>query len=342
MPSPFLDLLAAVRARIKPPVLIALGAPRLGSELVVTLGMPGTVCFQFDLYQAERTRDELREIGSDAAVHTAADLWDLPGRFRTVLLPSPPRGERELKRDLVEQAYHVIEDGGRLVVLSPVANDQFYPALLKKTYGKVSAELVRAGTIFTSPRHGDKPRRRHELRFHVRDGEASLAFVSRPGVFGYGRMDDGARALSEVMQVRPDDRILDLGCGSGTVGVLAARRAGARASVTFVDSNTRAAALAELNARANGLSNVTAIAAARLEGLPDRSYDLALANPPYYAKHGIARLFVEGAKRLLAPRGRLYLVTKHADVVGEIVAEHFRRPEVVLQRGYAVVTAGKK
>ena len=40
------------------------------------------------------------------------------------------------------------------------------------------------------------------------------------------------------------------------------------------------------------------------------SYDLALANPPYYADFRIAELFVEAAHRALAPGGTLLIVTK--------------------------------
>jgi hypothetical protein len=95
MPSAFLELLAGVRSRIRPPVLITPAAPRLVADLVVTLGLSETACFQFDLYQTERLRDELRDIGTDADVLTAADLWDVPGRFNTVLLPSPPEDVRQ-------------------------------------------------------------------------------------------------------------------------------------------------------------------------------------------------------------------------------------------------------
>jgi 16S rRNA (guanine1207-N2)-methyltransferase len=347
MPSPFLDLLAAVRPRLRPPVVIALGAPRLAADLVATLGLPDTACYQMDLYQAERLRDELRALGIDAAVEPAADLWDLPARFNTVLYPSPPRGERELKRDVVEQAYHVLRPRGLLAVLSPVPKDQFFPAVMKKAFGKVALEVGRAGTLLWSPRGADHPRRRHEVTFHVRapgdDGERpTLVFASRPGVFTYGRMDAGARALAEVAEVRPGDQIVDLGCGTGAVGVLVGRRAGAGAAVTFVDSNLRAAALAEQNARANGLTDFRVVAAAHLEGLSAGAFDLALANPPYYAQQGVARLFVEGAKRLLRRGGRLYVVTKQADVVGEIVHEHFGEPLVVTHRDYAVLMAKKK
>jgi 16S rRNA (guanine1207-N2)-methyltransferase len=344
MPSAFLDLLAVARPRLRPPVAVALGAPRLVADLVTALGLPDITCYQMDLHQADRLRDELGEFGSDAPVEVKADVWDLVAEFNTVLYPSPPRGEREMKRDMVEQAYHVLRPRGLLVVLSPVTKDQFFPAVMKKAFGKVALETGRAGTVLWSPRGVDHPRRRHELTFRAASGLAteSLTFTSRPGVFTYGRMDDGARALTEVADVRPGDHVLDLGCGTGTVGVIAGLRAGPTGSVTFVDSNVRAAALADLNARANGLADFSVVADAKLDGLPARHFDVALANPPYYAQQGVARLFVAGAKRLLRPGGRLYLVTKQADVVGEMVRDQLGEPMVVTRRDYAVLVATNK
>src|SRR5262245_9639988 len=342
MRPPFRELLAPVRRRLRPPVLIALGSPRRVAELVAELDLPDTVCYQMDLFQADRLRSELAEAGQSATVTTAADLWDVAGAFGAVVLPAAAEGERELKRDMVEQAYHVLQPAGLLAVLSDVRRDQFFPSLLKKTYGKVGVESAESGTALWSPRGDDKPRRRHEISYHVRRADAeSLVIISRPGFFSYGRLDDGARALAEVMDVRPGDAVLDIGCGTGAVGILAGLRAGTDGSVTFVDSNTRAVALAELNAKAAGLTKFTTVAAARLEGLPEAAFDVALANPPYYAQQSIARLFVEGARRLLRPGGRLYLVTRQADLIEPIVHEHFARSEMTLRRDYAVYRAKK-
>src|SRR5262245_62324343 len=106
MRSNFRELLSAVGRRLRPPVLIALGSPRRTAELVADLALPDTVCYQMDLFQAERLRAELAEAGQTGIVTTVADLWDVPGPFGSIVFPATAQGERELKRDVTEQAYH--------------------------------------------------------------------------------------------------------------------------------------------------------------------------------------------------------------------------------------------
>jgi 16S rRNA (guanine1207-N2)-methyltransferase len=334
----------ALQTRVRPPVAIALGSPRQVTQLVQALRIPDCVAYQMDLWQAERLEAELADHGVKATITASADLWDLPGEFQTVLYPVEPRGERMLKLDMIEQAFHILKPHGTLMVLSRQEKDQFFPAALKKIYGRVHAPQVGDATLLWCQRESQRQheRRRHELTFHVSaaDGEGpSLRFLSRPGVFSYGRFDNGARALMETAEIHPGEQILDLGCGCGTNGVIAGKRAGDAGHVVFVDSSLRATVVAGLNAEANGLSAFKVRACCLLDDLPPRSFDVVLTNPPYFANLGIAKRFVEQARPLLEPRGRFYLVTKQPETVGPMVAEHFGPTQATEQRGYVVLTA---
>jgi 16S rRNA G1207 methylase RsmC len=334
-----LDLLPTVADRIEPPGCIALGSPRPVAALVEELGAIETVCWQLDLHQAEKLRDELRRLNATADVVSTADLWDLPARFRTVLFPAAAQAERELKIDVVEQAFHVLADGGKLITLSEYEKDSLFAGWHKKVFGKCGESPAdKAGTAFWSTRAGDRPRRRHEVAFHAKLPDGPLCeFVSRPGVFGYGRMDHGARALLEVADVQPGERVLDMGCGVGTVGVLAGKKTGA--PVTFVDSNVRAVALAEINAKANGLTDPAVVATATFEGLPPAAFDCVLANPPYYANSEIARRFVAAGRTLVKPAGRFVLITKVPREVVPAVLDAFADCGTAEARGYTVCVA---
>lgn len=335
-------LYARVAARVQEPICIALGPPWPVAQLVERIGRQDIVCAQMDLHQAARLRDCLQELGVQAQVETVADLWDLPPRFATVLFPAAAHSERELKLDIVEQAYHILKPGGLFIALSEYERDQLFARWLKKVYGRYGETPASPeGTaIFATKNDEHRPRRRHETTFHARLGDGpSVHIVSRPGTFSYGRFDAGSRAMLEIADIRPGDRILDLGCGNGAVGCLAGLRAGPTGSVTFIDSNLRSIALARHNAEHNAAPHPRFVAADRLQGLEPASFDVILANPPYYALTEITRLFIRGARPLLAPGGRYYLVTKMPTAVVPMIFQTFGDCTVHENRGYSVITA---
>jgi 16S rRNA (guanine1207-N2)-methyltransferase len=266
----------------------------------------------------------------------------MPPKFNTVIFPAPAHADRELKLDIVEQAYHVLQPGGVFITLSEYDKDNLFHKAHKNRYGKCSEVPVRKlGTAFWSKRPiEDVKRRRHRMTFHAscRDG-ISMAFESWPGTFSYGEFDPGSRALLEVADLRQGDKVLDLGCGNGAVGCLASQSLGSTGSITFVDSNTRAMKLAELNAEANSVQNAKFMTSSTLDDLPTGAFDVVLANPPYFANSEVGRLFITTAREVLRPGGRFYFVTKMpVRTIPEIV-ETFGQVESIENRGYTVVIA---
>jgi len=138
--------------------------------------------------------------------------------------------------------------------------------------------------------------------------------VSKPGLFAWDRLDEGTAALIEAMEVRPGERVLDLGCGTGLVGLVAAWRGG---QVTMVDADVRAIEAARRTLEANGVEGVrlllSDIASVFLkEGPRKERFDVVVTNPPFHQGVGVAyevgcQFVVDGA-RLLDRRGRLYVV----------------------------------
>ncbi len=335
------ELLAVVAEKIQPPVLVVLGSPWPATQIAAGVAVPGTVCYQQDVFQADRLREKLVENNLSAEVVTAPDLWDLPANFGTAIFPAAAHADRDLKLDMIEQGFHVLRDGGMFITLSEYHKDTQIAKWQKKVFGKCGeSPKAKIGMAFWSTRTGDTPRRRHEITFHARIGDApSMSFASWPGTFSYGRMDGGSRAMLEVADIRPGDRVLDMGCGNGAVGCLASQRSGPTGSVTFVDSNARAVALARKNAEENAVSNAHFVTSATLGGLEPHSFDVILANPPYYAKSEVARLFVSSGSELLKRGGRFYFVTRMPVETLPEVVDTFGQVESIENRGYTVVIA---
>src|SRR5262249_23222863 len=114
---------AFIQGKVRAPLAVVLGSPAEVANLLQALPGVETVCYQMDLHQAAKVREGLAEANIAARVTTAPDLWDLPADFQTVLYLPPRGGERELKIDMVEQAYHVLRPGGVFLVWSPYDTD---------------------------------------------------------------------------------------------------------------------------------------------------------------------------------------------------------------------------
>ena len=340
MASAYLPLWPVVRERLPGPVLVLLGSPRAAADLVAAIYRPDTVCWQMDQYQAARVAEELKTCGLTARVEVTPDVWDLPAEFGSVVFPSPVKGERELKLDIIEQAFHVLKPKGTFAVLSPLERDKFFPPVMKKIFGKVALETSKEGTALWSVRDGDHKRRRHEVTIaaKVRAGEYR-EFLTRPGLFAYGRLDDGTRSMLDVLELRPGERIVELGCGCGVAGIIAAMRSGPKSHLTLADSNARAVAVSRLNADKHDLKKVETCLTADFAELPAGKFDLALANPPYFAHGTIAELFARTAHRLLKRGGRMYLVTRQVEEVTELIEQLFVPPLILARRDYAIIVA---
>lgn len=103
----------------------------------------------------------------------------------------------------------------------------------------------------------------------------------RPGVFPLG---GDSQALGGFAQVRRNETVCDLGCGSGALALyLFAREPSLRFTGVELDEN--AAALARENFAANGLRAEVVRGDLRRarELFPAGSFDLAVSNPPYFA-----------------------------------------------------------
>ncbi len=77
-------------------------------------------------------------------------------------------------------------------------------------------------------------------------------FETSSGVFSHRRVDSGTRLLVESMRLPVEGRVLDLGCGYGVVGIVAAKL-NPILEVWMTDVNSRAVSLAEANVRRNGV-----------------------------------------------------------------------------------------
>ena len=307
------------------------------------LGVRGLAATQPFKPEAER----LQRIGAELIDEDA-----LPAATFPLVLVLPPR-QREDARALLARACAAVAPGG--MVIAAVANDEgakSREADLKLLAGGLNVISKHHCRVFwTRPdstidaaliaQWSKADARRKVISPNVPGG----AFMSRPGVFAWDRVDAASAMLAEAL---PDDlhgRVADFGAGWGYLSLQVLARCPKVASLDLYEADARSLALADEN-----------LADAHIpvhchwhdvgRGVDER-FDAIVCNPPFHAlgrgdRPDIGRAFIAAAAAALKPGGRLWLVANRHLPYEHALGEGFAQVRTLAQNGgFKIVEATK-
>jgi len=180
------------------------------------------------------------------------------------------------------------------------------------------------------------------IRARLRD--RYFEFFTASGVFSKRRIDLGTRLLIETMELPEEGLALDIGCGYGAIGIVAAAIR-PRLHVILTDVNERAIWLAKKNIAHNLVSANAEVRRGFLyEAVEGLTFDVILSNPPIAAGLRVVEELIRGAAERLRPGGSLQIVvrSKMATRPRAFMEEYFGNVEVVKRRsGYRVFKSTK-
>ena len=168
-----------------------------------------------------------------------------------------------------------------------------------------------------------------------------LSFETEAGCFSPRHVDRGTLALLSCVEFSRADKILDVGCGYGAIGVLAAKFADP-SNVYMLDISEAAVRCAAANAALNGVGGVRVILSDAYKNLDEAGFSLILSNPPLNADFSVARAFIEKGFNRLALGGRFYMVTKRRLWYKNKFASVFGGVKIHEKDGYFVFEAEKR
>jgi len=244
----------------------------------------------------------------------------------------------ELIIDQLEDIHENLAEGGTCIIACEAESIPIFKQI-KAIFGGISILFDKNGRFcVTARKQGPLARRRDfSAAFSASvPGGKPYTLISLPGVFSHRRPDAGGLALAEiaVRELKPAQRVLDMGCGCGLVGLLLAKSQ-PDTRVTFIDSHARALAATQRNLIALGITDAELLLSD--EGTSKRGFDLFAGNPPYYSDFRIAELFLRTAHTTLRRGGACLTVAKAVRSLEDLQRECFGNTQIISRRSYGVI-----
>ena len=315
----------------------------------------GVVCeFQSDLAVAAQGgtvvqpwRDRYLEAEAKG-LHVVPDAGELADASFGQVLVHLQKSRTATFSDL-QQAWRILEPGGQLLLtgtnsLGIVSAVKRLGTQLEQTPIVVS-NRARARVVRFKKSEGPGPEVDASATFPVRiesihNESFEFDIETQPGVFSAKRLDAGSQALLQrlagVAGHKPPKRVVDLGCGTGVLGIAAATL-WPEAEVLLADGDRRAVECTRENVERLGLASRCRVAwwDAREQAI-DTRFDLALVNPPFHQRgmdvdFGPALALFHSLREWLRP-GRRALIVANRKLPYERTLEEIGELEI-LQTG---------
>lgn len=136
-----------------------------------------------------------------------------------------------------------------------------------------------------------------------------LVFKSASGIFSAREIDKASQLLIENAELPKEGKILDLGCGYGMIGIVAAK-ACPNCKIILTDINRRATDLAIRNLKRNKIKNAEVQQGNLYGPVANEKFDAILLNPPMAAGRKVVMQMISEAPNYLNKAGSLQIVAR--------------------------------
>lgn len=225
--------------------------------------------------------------------------------------------EKAIVHHVINSAAQILQSGGQLV-LAGYKNEgtktyidkaaALYSGDIGRQRGGNAAMLAVIGKSAELAVTADNRLDDKNYRGEHTIGTDAISFVSKPGLYGWNKIDKGSAFLIEALPEflaglnTPPEKLADLGCGYGYLSVMASQQIDGHFIAT--DNNVAAVDMCRRNFEKHHVDGEVMLSDA---GQAIKSpIDLVLCNPPFHqgfeVQGDLTDKFLQAAKRLLATR----------------------------------------
>ncbi len=222
---------------------------------------------------------------------------------------------------------------------------QFFKDIIGETHTSLAtkkARLIIAHNNGTAPDSINRPLESYAAHYTLEPADITLHTL--PNVFSRDKLDIGTRVLLPQIPQDPSlQKIVDLGCGNGALGIQAARL-NPDATLIFCDESYLAIKSAMLSVKSAGIGNTCEFIVTDCLANAPGDVDLILCNPPFHQQNSmhtqIAYRMFKGAYQHLKPGGKLMVVAnrhlKYKPVINKLFGNS---ASVFSNQKFAVISA---
>lgn len=253
--------------------------------------------------------------------------------------------DKALTHYLINEAKRLLKPGGKLIISGMrQEGTKTYAFKASDILGNASTTKTkrsgaRVATIEKSSESNDlKLDDKNYTRLSPLQLDEKTQLISKPGIFGWSKIDQGSKFLLENAERIDGKTLLDLGCGYGYLSLYAHRNGASR----IVATDNNAAALIACSENLSALGNVFQTVASDAGDAIDETFDVVWCNPPFHegkkANVGLSARFVRALGRLTKPDGYALVVVNSFIPFEKLATEHFETiAEVANNKNFKVL-----
>ncbi len=173
------------------------------------------------------------------------------------------------------------------------------------------------------------------------EDDIHLKFETNNKVFSPKGIDRGTLSMLSVLDLASDDKVLDIGCGYGFVGIYISQFINPD-RITMSDISEDAITLAKLNSELNGIQDIKIVRSDGFNNIEESGFSIILSNPPYHEDFSVPKKFIEEGYKKMIVGGKLYMVTKRREWYKNKLISVFGGTKIIEINGYYVFISEKK